>query len=80
MAPSSGATVIILTGMSDDRGEGVMLEAPYMASRSATEEAVRRTAGLCTPFLVGLRKGPSTWAPRDSAPSWAVREAPDGPR
>jgi hypothetical protein len=78
MAPSSGAAVIILIGISgeedDDEEEeelsvgdwplwkdgGVRLAAPYMSSRSAKDEATRKTEGLCTPFLVGFRNGPST--------------------
>lgn len=36
--------------------------------------------GLWIPFLVGERKGPSQWAPRDSEPSEERRRDPDGPR
>jgi hypothetical protein len=61
-------------------GDGLMLAAPYMSSRSAKEEATLRTERLWIPFLVGLRNGPSTCAPRDSAPSCGRREEPEGPR
>lgn len=37
-------------------------------------------ATLWMPFLVGLMKGPSQWAPRDSEPSDAMRCVPEGPR
>jgi len=40
---------------------------------------VRRTEVLWMPFLVGDRNGPSQWAPRDSDPSVASRDVPEGP-
>lgn len=39
-----------------------------------------RTAALWQPFLVGFRKGPSQWAPRDSEPCEGLRGVPEGPR
>jgi len=32
------------------------------------------------PHFEEAMKGPSQWAPRDSEPSEALREAPEGPR
>ena len=79
IAAISGAAVIILilggmTASSPDKGLGLMLEDPYMSSRSLKpSKAARSTEILWMPFLVGFRKGPSQWAPRDSAPSEATR-------
>lgn len=74
---SSGARVIFLMGVSD----GWRFEAPRQDSRSEKPfGAVWRTEVLWMPFLVGLMKGPSMWAPRDSDPSWGFRVKREGPR
>lgn len=86
MVATSGAAVIILMrGGSVELplgdNDGLMFEDPYISSRSSKPFiAGRRRETLWIPFLVGLRKGPSQWAPRDSAPSDAIRLFPEGPR
>lgn len=85
IVPSSGAAVIIFMrgGRRTPEGErvGFRFVAPYISSRvlmPSTQGTMFST--LWMPFLVGERKGPSQWAPRDSAPSSAMRRPPEGPR
>lgn len=82
-AISGAAVIILMRGGRSILSErvGFMFEEPYISSRSLKPwMAGRSTDILWIPFLVGDRKGPSQWAPRDSAPSEAIRLIPDGPR
>ena len=84
--PISGAAVIFLicAGLIVPfKGSmvGLMFALPYISSRSVKPLfAARRTSTLWMPFLVGEMKGPSQCAPRDSEPSSASRQVPEGPR
>ena len=43
----------------------IRFDGPYM--EEAREVPVRKREELWAPFLVGAKKGPSTWAPRSEA-------------
>lgn len=75
MDASSGAAVILRIRGGERvpfwSSAGCRFSEPYIDSRSVKEFAETRTSRGWMPFLVGFMKGPSQWAPRDSAPSEA---------